>query len=300
MYVVIGGKGYLGSYIIKNIQQSSHEKIIASYHSDKILNQRDGNIIWQQLDIANEKSIQDFVDVISQNKKQDEEVKCVYVIGYIRPDNCVKNPELAIDINIRGLVNFLKHAKNTLNGLIFASTDFVAGESINDYRFKETDIASPVNLFGMIKYTCETIVLSQGYNVVRLPFMFGKSLIPEKPHFIEHIERVIRNKENFDVLSDYYETSLDYNTVAKCICGLFNKYGSDIPEPIINICGDDKISKYEIAVKYAQKNNLDSSYIRPLKLKDADFFIAKRCTILLDNTLLKKLLNKDKIQIKYN
>lgn len=299
MYVIIGGKGYLGSYIIKNIRQNSHEKIIASYHSDKILNQIDGNIIWQLLDIANEKSIQDFVDVVSKNKKRDEEVKCVYVIGYIRPDNCVKNPELAIDINIRGLVNFLKYAKNVLNGLIFTSTDFVAGESINDYKFKETDIASPVNLFGMIKYTCETIVLSQGYNVVRLPFMFGKSLIPEKPHFIEHIERVIRNKENFDVLSDYYETSLDYDTVANCIFLLFEKYGTKIPEPIINIVGDDKISKYEIAINYAQKNNLDTSYIKPLPLKEADFFVAKRCTILLDNTLLKKLLNKDKIQIKY-
>lgn len=298
MFVIIGGRGYLGSYIIKNIREHSSEKIIASYHSEENTeNLFSSDIIWQKLDIADEKSISSFADIIKKHKKGGEAVKCVYVIGYIRPDNCVKNPEIAVNVNIRGLVNFIHYTKELIDGLIFTSTDFVAGESLNDYKFKETDAPNPVNLFGMIKYTCETIVIAAGYNVVRLPFMFGKSLMPEKPHFIEHIERVIRNQEYFDVLADYYETSLDYNTVANCIYRLFEKFGPQIPEKIINIAADEKISKYEIAVNYAAKNGLDTSYIRPLALKDAKFFTAKRCTILLDNSLLKSLLELKTVKI---
>ena len=151
----------------------------------------------------------------------------------------------------------------------------------------------------MIKCACESIVLSHEYNVVRLPFMFGKSLFHDKPHFIEHIERSIKNREVFDVLSDYYETSLDYDSVAKCIYKLYEIFGPHIPESIINIASDEAISKYEIAIKYARAYNLDQKYIHPLRLSDAVFFIAKRCTILLDNSLLKKNLKIQELKIKF-
>ena len=291
MYVIIGGRGFLGSYLIK--------KIIASYHSDILPKDKINNILWQQLNIEDEESIEKFAKLVSENRIPGETVKCIYVIGYIRPDNCIKNPEIAININIGGLVDFLKYFHSLLDSFIFTSTDFVAGESFRDHKFTEREKANPVNYFGAIKYICEKIVIANGYNVVRLPFMFGKSLIPEKTHFIEHVEKSIEVEQNFYVLSDYYETSLDYNTVAKCIYSLCKIYGAHIPEPIINIVGDDKVSKYEIALKYAHKKGLDSTYIKPLQLKDADFFVAKRCTILLDNSLLKKLLDVKKITIEF-
>lgn len=298
MYVIVGGAGFLGSYLVKQISENSDEKIIATYHTDENLINTN-NLIWVHLDIEDENSVNEFIKVIETNKKDNELVKCIYVVGYIRPDNCIKNPEIAINVNIRSLVRFLDYSKNVINALIFTSTDFVVGESINDYKYKESDIPSPVNLFGMIKYTCETIVLSYGYNVVRLPFMFGKSLIGDKFNFVEHIEQSSKKQEYFDVLSDYYETSLDYNTVAECIYRLFEKFKNNIPEKVIHIASDKKISKYEIAVNYLKKYNLDTQYIKPLPLKEASFFVAKRCTILMDNTILKKLLCLNEILINY-
>lgn len=35
MYLVIGGGGFLGGYLIKNIINTTKEKILASYHSSK-------------------------------------------------------------------------------------------------------------------------------------------------------------------------------------------------------------------------------------------------------------------------
>ena len=297
MYVIVGGSSFLGSYVIKNICDSSCEQIVASYHSALRPEFKNTNLIWQNLDINDTSSIRKFVDIISENRRAHDVIKCVYLIGYIRPDDCLKNPALAVDVNIRGLANFLHFSRENIDSLIFTSTDFVVGESLNNYRYKETDSPSPINLFGVIKRACESIILSHGYNIVRLPFMFGESLIPGRTHFIEHIRSSIQNNEPFEVLADYYENSLDYNTTASCIYGLLAKYGSHIPHPIIHICADKPISKYEIALQYAQKNHLSHESLRPLALRDAQFFLARRCTVLMDNSLLKNLLNKKEIKI---
>ena len=34
MYIIIGGGGYLGNYLIKNILMRKKERIIATYHSE--------------------------------------------------------------------------------------------------------------------------------------------------------------------------------------------------------------------------------------------------------------------------
>ena len=297
MYVIVGGSSFLGSYVIKNICDNSCEQIIASYYSALHPEFINSNLIWQNLDINDESSIRRFVNIISENRRDHDVIKCVYLIGYIRPDDCLKNPAIAVDVNIRGLANFLHFSKGNIDSLLFTSTDFVVGESLNNYRYKETDSPSPINLFGVIKRACESIVLSHGYNAVRLPFMFGESLIPGRTHFIEHIRSSLQNNEPFEVLADYYENSLDYNTTASCTYGLLAKYGSHIPYPIIHICADKPISKYGIALQYAQRNHLSHDSLRPLALRDAQFFLARRCTVLMDNSLLKDLLNKKEIKI---
>lgn len=290
MFLVVGGNGFLGSYIIKNILNKTNENIVATYNSG-IPFSDDSRITWIKCDITNYKNLITLKNVIRINK-----VKCVYLAGYIKPDDVERNPELAWKINIGGLIQFLMIFKESLNCFYFASTDMAVGESINDYKFKEIDEPHPVNRYGYQKRICEQIVNEAGFNVFRCPLMIGKSMIPNRPHFIEHIERVVNNKEYFDILSDYYESSLDYNSVASLLVELIERYGG-IEDKIIHICSDDKISKFEIAKRYCKKHQLDDSYLKPLLLKDCDFFVAKRCNILLDNSLIKKILDIKKIEI---
>src|SRR5574344_109325 len=295
MYLIIGGRGFLGSYLIDTIRKHSNEKIIATYHSGGDNLPSFNDIIWKNLDISNESSIESLKIAIDSEKSEVDEVKCVYVIGYIKPDDCLKNPNIAVDVNIRGLANFIRIIGSSINGLIFTSTDFVQSESLNNYKYSESDVSVPINFYGNIKLACESIVKMAGYVSVRLPFMFGNSLLPNRPHFIEHIERTISEKKDFEVLSNYYENSLNYRTVAKCIFNLYEKYGCNIQESVINICSDDAISKYEIALKYAKSKYLDTQFLKSIKLEDADFFLAKRGTILVDNSKIKSMLSLDYI-----
>lgn len=296
MFVIVGARGYLGSYLVDVIASKSKEKILATYHSPEDHLPSIGNVSWQNLDVGSSESISNFVDCLKKYKSSGELVKCIYVVGYIKPDDCFLHPDKAVNVNVIALTKFLTATKDLIDALVFSSTDFVFNESKNCYRNNEKDNPDPINFYGTVKHACEAIVTLAGYTNVRLPFMFGRSLNANRPHFIEHIDRVVRNNEQFEILSDYYENSLDYRTVAEMIYSLFEKFGSKIPVPIIHICGDEPVSKYQIAQAYANKYGYSSIALKPIKLQDAVFFKAKRATILMDNTLLKELLGIDSIK----
>lgn len=289
MYLVIGGGGFLGGYLIKNIINTTKEKILASYHSSKGGENTD-RVEWFHLNLTDSNSLKDLVCTLKHFKKCGEKIICVYTAGYIKPDDCLKNPDLAVKNNIIALLDFLNESKNLLDSLVFTSTDFVFDTNEKGKPYNEKDKEHPINFYGSIKLACEKIVNSHGYYVVRLPFMFGRSLNPHKSHFIEHLERVINERECFEILSDYYENSLDYDTVSKIILELLIKFKGKLPAPVIHICSDEPVTKYEIALAFARKYHLDSSYLQPIRLSECKFFLAKRGTITMDNSLVKSLL----------
>ena len=296
MYVIVGARGFLGGYLIRNICQSSSEFVIGTYHSDELHLPLTDKVIWKQLDVTDIVSVRNFARLLYKFKEDtNEQIKCIYVAGYIKPDDCLNYPERAIDVNVRSLLDFVSECRAYIDSLIFTSTDFVFNESINGYKYKEQDSPSPINLYGHIKLSCEKIIKLTGYNVVRLPFMFGKSLNLSRPHFIEHIEEICKTKTSFKMLADYYENSLDYNSVSKLILALYDRFDINLPADTIHICSDQPVSKFEIAKRYAEARGLDCSTITPLKLSEANFFKARRATILMDNALIKKLLKVEKI-----
>lgn len=293
MFVIIGGAGFLGNYLIKKLLKNTNDSIIASFNST-LPCIKDERVKWVQLDLQNQDCIYNFFE----NIKYVKEFTCVFLAGYIKPDLVYSNPDLAWKINIDGFVKFLSLAKNKSKELFFASTDMVMGESVNDYRFKESDHPNPINLYGKYKATCENLVNLLGYTVIRFPLMVGKSINTNKIGFFDHIEKTVNEKKIFDVLSDYFECSLDYNTVADILSKLIVR--NDINDyKIINICSDEKISKFQIAIKYCESHKLDSKYIRPISLKKCNFFKAKRGTILLDNSLIKEILSIKRIVMEF-
>lgn len=298
MYLIIGS-GYLGNYIIQNLKKETKEQILATYHSDISKNDtRFHNVKWVQFDMADILSIDNLYDIVKKYKNKGEKIKCFYTAGYIKPDDCEKNAISAIDKNINSISNFLGKFNDIIEDFIFTSTDFVYGESKNDYKFTELDVPHPETIYGAIKYACERIVISFGYNVVRLPFMFGPSLNANRPHFFEHIFSTINEKKVFEVLSDYYESSLDYDTVSKIMIRLMININKS-NDKIFNIAADKKISKYNIALGYLGHSDDFNKYIKPLKLENATFFVAKRCSILMDNSKIKNFLGLNTIEINF-
>lgn len=292
MDVVIGANGYLGSYIVKNILETTSHKILAIGRTIEE-NMANSRIECMKCDITN---IQD-IEKLNRKLAAEREVNVVYLAAFHHPDEIKKNPRFSWHINITSLSSVLNCLDN-VNCLFYASTEMVYGEGDKNTYFKEEDELHPINIYGIQKRTAEALVLGYGYNVVRFPFLIGPSLLNNREHFYDIILKTLKEGKEIEMFEDTYKTALDFNTSASLVIQLMEKYNNKMPK-IINVSGDEVLSKYDIAVRMAQIHNLDAALIKPIRLNaEQRIFKEKRANYtLLDNRLLKHILKREAVII---
>lgn len=292
MYVVIGANGYLGSYIVKNILETTSHKILAIGRTIEE-NMTNNRVECMKCDITN---IQD-VEKLNRRLAVEQEVNVVYLAAFHHPDEVKKNPRFSWHINITAL-SFVLNCLDNVNCLFYASTEMVYGEGDEKTYFKEEDALHPVNTYGVQKKVAESLVLGYGYNVVRFPFLIGPSLLSNRDHFYDIILKTLKENREIEMFEDTYKTALDFNTSASMVIQLMQKYNNKMPK-IINVSGDEVLSKYDIAVRMAQIHNLDDTLIKPICLNAEQRIFQERRTnyTLLNNQLLKHILKREAIII---
>lgn len=292
MYVIVGANGFLGVYMQKAIKELTNEKILALdlNISDT---QDDDRTAWMACDITN----MDDIKKVNEIMKQEEGNKVIYLAAYHHPDLVEKNPRIAWNINITALSNFMNTVDN-IKCFFYPSTDSVYGDGDSETHFKENDALNPVNRYGRHKATAETLVNAYGYNVVRFPFLIAPSLLPYKKHFYDQIVETIKNGEKMEMFADSMRSSLDFGTVAELVVKLIENYSEDMPK-ILNVSGDEDLSKYDVALRIAESLNLPKELIVPISADQTEgIFEAKRAkSTLLDNTALKEYLGLKEIKI---
>lgn len=292
MYLVIGANGFLGSYVLKNILENTSDTIIATARNieNVISNNR---IKWFSCDIS------DFsqVDSLSAFAADKGELKVIYLAAYHNPDLVEKNPRIAWSINITALSYFLNKIEN-IKCLFYPSTDSVYGESKGNYHFKETDSLSPVNTYGKQKVLAEKIITGYGYNVVRYPFLIAPSLSPKKKHFYDFIVTELSMGKAVEMFEDSLRSTISFNQAAEMLVRLIENYSDSIPQ-VLNISGDEDLSKYDVGIRIACKLGIPCEKIIPISVHAGEkIFQAKRAaSTLMDNSLIKQLLNQKEIKL---
>lgn len=290
MYLVIGGSGFLGSYIIKNILEQTQDNVVATYTSNEPVRKND-RVQWVKLDVCDVEALKHLNDTIP------EATKVVYLAAYHHPDKVEENPSLAWNINIVALANAV-NILDKASCFYYSSTDTVYGEGSKNFAFKEQSPLNPVNLYGKHKVLAEQITLAHGGNVVRFPFIIGTSLVEHKKHFFDFIKSDLEQGKVVEMFEDSYRSTLDFNQCAKLLVMLIEKCGA-CSEKILNISGDDVLSKYEVALLMAEKYGLNKTLIKPISVKQNNsIFKAKRAnSAVLDNSRIKKILNLQEIKL---
>jgi dTDP-4-dehydrorhamnose reductase len=292
MYLIIGGSGFLGRYIINNILESTSEYIVPTFSSKEPL-LKNRRIMWRNLDVCNMCKIR-----LLHNEVGDD-VKIIYLSAYHHPDKVEENPQLAWDINITALANFV-NIFSKVKCFYYVSTDTVYGEGTKERKFFESDTLAPVNLYGRHKVLAERIVIEKGFNIIRFPFMLGHSLVKGKKHFFDNIKEDLKNNKTIEMFVDSYRSTLSFNQSALYMVQLIEKY-SVCPEKIVNIAGDNALSKYEVALMIAEKYRFSKELVKPISIFDRNnIFKARRSTsTVMDNTKIKGLLNLDIIKLEF-
>ncbi len=290
MFLIIGANGFLGNYFIKNILEKTDDTILAT---DLVLGEKSPKVSWEKCDIT---SIDDLKKIQNLTKNENN-LKVIFLAAYHKPDLVLQNPKIAWNINIVALANFLQIMDN-IKTMYYPSTEVVYGEGIEGHKFNEEDKLNPSNKYGEHKTIAERMVDVAGFNIVRFPVLMGPSLISNKKHFFDEIVEKLKNGEKIEMFKDQFKSMIDFDTASKVVIDLIEK-----PEAhqckIVNIAGDEKLSKYDLAVRIAEKYNLDKSKIIPIFMdSDNKIFTAKRSKeTLLDNSLLKRILNLKELKI---
>ena len=127
----------------------------------------------------------------------------------------------------------------------------------------------------------------------------GPSLLAGKKHFYDEIVETVKNGGTMEMFEDQKRSMIDFDTVAQILIRLAENKNAQ-QYPIVNIAGDEALSKYELGRRIARKHGLDESKIIPISMdSDNKIFTAKRAKeTLLDNTLVKKILGLNQLTIK--
>lgn len=290
MYLITGAGGFLGSYLIKTILRNTDEEIIACARNENVYSAENERVHVLKGDLTDE----NYISLVAQTINENESVKIIYTAACHNIDYVAENPETAHYFNVEVPEMLLAKVKS-FEKLFFTSSDTVYGEG-GAYQFKETDELKPLSIYGSQKAEAEKVFTEKGGTALRLPLMFSRSLVVTKKHFCDIIYDNLKNGVSTKLVTGAVRSTLDYGTVAEIIVELCTK--NSLPS-VINIGGDDALSKYELGVLFAKNNDSDEALLLPVESLGEVGEGAKRAdSTVLSNLLLKKILEKDEIKIK--
>ena len=291
MYVVVGASGFLGSYLIRAILEKTDDHVLAvarSVHDGE----RNTRLSWMSCDVTRHGDI-----LALQDRAGREKVKVLYLAAMHHPDEIRSFPLQAWNTDITALADFLG-VFGSVEALYYASTEVVYGET-GGLPVDESAPLCPVSRYGELKALAENMVITAGYNVVRYPVLMGPSLVAGRKHFYDEIVDSVAGGKRMEMFCDQRRSMLDFGTAAELTvrlmeCGTARRYR------VVNIAGDEPLSKYETARRIIRAQGMDESLIVPVAMKDSPVFREKRASeTILDNSLAKRLHHLDSITMRF-
>lgn len=294
MICVVGADGFFGSYITRLIlEKKSDAKLVTLNHNSPVF-----DVSENKTDILFELHDKDSIKNAVKTLSCYNDIRILFLASVHNPDAVKKDPEKAEYINTVCYEYFLDAIKGLdVKKLIYASSDTVYGESRDGYVFSEKDTPSPINIYGKQKLLAEEITRKHNFTVARFSYMCAPSLTPRKKHFFDSVAETLSSGEKMPMLTDWIRPALSYSTSAEITYDLLLR---DNDKKTINICSDTPYSKYDIGIKIAEHIGADKGLLIPCTKKELNIFSEKRAdSIIIDNSLLKKITNRDTIEFKF-
>ena len=159
--------------------------------------------------------------------------------------------------------------------------------------YLESDIASPINIYGATKVKAEGEVSKQDKRSLIIRTNFYGWGTTYRQSFSDFILKSLKNKREIKLFDDVYYTPILVHSLSVIIHDLINIDASGI----FNIVGDDKISKFKFGQKLAREFNLDLGLIQASKLMSDSSLVQRPNNMALSNCKVKKILGKRVISI---
>jgi len=210
----------------------------------------------------------------------------VHAAGFTNVEKCEAKPDLARHINVDFAGNVAKACAKLGLPLIHISTDHLFSGEMP--MLAESSPVTPVNVYGKTKAEAELHVLEAHPLALLIRTNFYGWGTSYRCSFSDVIIEALRSGKDLNLFTDVFYTPILVNTVAIAAHDLIDTKVTGI----VNIVGDERISKYEFGLRIAEEFGLDAGLIKPGLLADQVALVQRPYDMSLSNQKVSKLLGR--------
>ncbi|MGC8996227.1 MAG: SDR family oxidoreductase [Thermoplasmata archaeon] len=200
----------------------------------------------------------------------------VHVAAIGNVDFCEENKKQCYKINVEITRRLFNEAYKRNIKIVYVSTDYVFDGKKGLY--KEDDIPSPINYYGLTKLIGEEIALANGGTVIRIASVYGMGY--GRTNFGKFIIEKLSKNEKIEAAVDQYSSPTLNTQIGEAIVKLIEKDFNGL----IHITGP-RLSRFEFAIKVAEKFGFDKSLVNPVSIEKFTFKAPRPRDSSLDNSL---------------
>ena len=246
--LITGSNGLLGQKLVKTFS-SNHQTTGIDLQKSSIIDTP--NFSYKNISITEKDKLEEFFASFKPEI-------VINAGAYTDVDGCEKNKEKAWEVNVEGVKNLSELCRENKAKLVQLSTDYIFDGKAGPYS--EEDTPNPEGYYGLTKLESEKVIPGNkiDFLIVRTNVLYGKSL-GETHNFVLWLVEKLKNREEVKIVTDQYSNPTLADNLAEAIKEATEKNISGV----LNIAGGEKIlSRYEFALKIAEKFNLDQSLIK--------------------------------------
>jgi dTDP-4-dehydrorhamnose reductase len=273
--LLIGGSGLLGSNLILNLHKNYD--LISTYNKHKVETKK---FKFIELDVTNYKNLKELLIDFKPNI-------VIHTAAISRPELCENmDYENLYEYNVRPAEYLSELCNKTGSRLFFTSTDLVYDESLDE--IDENSKLNPSTKYAKSKVDAENVIasISKNYVILRTALLLGFCYFGEINSNFHKNYISLNEGEKVNLYIDQVRTPLSVIEAGRIIEKLFN---ADIQNDILNFCGKDFVTRYEIGKILAKKLKVSYELINPIELSKLDVV----------NKVLSLKLKSDKLDALY-
>jgi len=191
----------------------------------------------------------------------------VHTAAISKPDLCEKaGSQKTYEVNVEA-AEYIANLSNEFNArMVFTSTDLVYDGNYGGNLSEDAKI-NPLTLYAETKIKAEEKIkaAADNYIIVRIALMYGYGLNIATCHFHECVNKLKENKK-ITLFGDQYRSALSLIDSARMVREIIEK---NITGQIINMGGNEKLSRYELFEKYCSVAGISREMLVKDSVKDA-------------------------------
>jgi dTDP-4-dehydrorhamnose reductase len=253
--LICGSNGLLGQRLALLLSTNTEYEVLnTSHHRAFVFDHQ--LFDYTQLDITRKSDVKSLVGSFQPDV-------IINAAAATNVDWCETHRDEAWKANVVGVENLVEAARKYSVHLIHISTDYVFDGKSGPYC--EEDQPNPISYYGKTKLAAENTVRASDmpWTVVRTIVVYGSGIAVKK-NFALWVVNSLKQGQVIRCVDDQISNPTYVGDLAMALIRIFERKKTGL----FHVCGSERLSRYEFAVRAAEIFNLDPTLI--IRTKSAD------------------------------